>query len=268
MSITAWFGIERPPFASDKIELFAQQDEILQTVKVHCQQGGLCLILGEPGTGKTVLRNAIRNHDPKRVIAPLVQRSLHTYFNMLRILCQACGLETDRNNFNCERQLIDYAVKINREGKMLVPIIDDAHLVESPTLRKFRLLFEEFPKNHNLVLVGQMPLLTSLHLTTNADIKSRVTYSVNLIRLNPDQTREFILAQLDRVRLGHNTFTEEAIDLIVRSSEGILRRARNLCLGALVEAVAQKQTTVDLKQVNAVLVQPHWRRPNHDVDQD
>ena len=267
MSVTAWFAIERPPFSQDAVELLALQEEILQTVRVHCQQGGLCLILGEPGTGKSVLRNAIRNHDPKRLIAPLIQRTLHTYFNILRILCEACALETDRNDFHCERHLIDYAVRINREGKMFVPIIDDAHLVDISTLRKLRLLFEEFPKNHNLVLIGQTPLLTSLHLAPNTDIKSRVTYSVTMPRLNPDQMREFILSQLDRVKLGHNTFTDDAVELIVRSSEGILRRARNLCLGALVEAVAQRTRTVDLKQVNAVLIQPHWRRPSHDMDQ-
>jgi type II secretory pathway predicted ATPase ExeA len=249
------------------VELLAQQHEILQTLKVHCQQGGLCLVLGEPGTGKSVVRNAIRAHDPKRLVAPLIQRSLHSYFNILRILCQACSVETDRNDFHCERQLIDYAVKTNREGKMLVPIIDDAHLLDIGALRKLRLLMEEFPKNHNLVLVGQPSLLSSLHLSTNADIKSRVTYSVAMARLNPDQMRQFILEQFDRVRLGHNVLGEEALELIVRSSEGILRRARNLCLGALVEAVAQKTRTVELKQVNAVLIQPHWRKPSHDMDQ-
>lgn len=267
MSITAWFGIERAPFSSDDAQLLPQQEEILQTLRVHSQQGGLCLILGDPGTGKTVLRNAIKSQDPKRLIAPVISRTLHSYFNTLRILCQACEVETDRNDYHCERQLIDYAVRINREGKMLVPIVDDAHLLEVATLRKLRLLFEEFPKNHNLVLIGQTPLLTSLQLSVNADIKSRLTYSVIMPRLNPDQLRQFILDQLDRVRLGHNAFSDDALELIVRSSEGVLRRARNLCLGALVEAVATKTRTVDLKQVNAVLVQPHWRA-NHDVDHD
>ena len=34
-----------------------------------------------------------------------------------------------------------------------------------------------------------------------------------------------------------STFTDDALSLIVRSSEGVLRRARNLCLSALLEAV-------------------------------
>ena len=52
--------------------------------------------------------------------------------------------------------------------------------------------------------------------------------------------------------------------LIVRSGEGLLRRTRNLCLGALLEAVRDQVRIVDLKQINRVLIQPHWRK---DCDQ-
>ena len=65
--------------------------------------------------------------------------------------------------------------------------------------------------------------------------------------------------QLDRAGLGHNTFTPDALALIVRSSEGLLRRTRNLCLSCLIEAVRDQVRTIDLKQVNRVLIQPHWR---------
>ncbi len=45
----------------------------------------------------------------------------------------------------------------------------------------------------------------------------------------------------------------------VNTSDGVLRRVRNLCLGALLKAVRDRTKTVDLKQVNRVLLQPHWR---------
>lgn len=50
---------------------------------------------------------------------------------------------------------------------------------------------------------------------------------------------------------------------MVRSSEGLLRRTRNLCLASLIEAARDQVRTVDLKQVNRVLIQPHWR-PDYD----
>ena len=147
---------------------------------------------------------------------------------------------------------------------MLVPIIDDAHLMDVACLRKLRLLFEDFPKNHNLVLIAQPALMRTLRLTVNEDIRGRITYSVMVPRLAPDDLRAFIFAQLDRIRLGHNTFSEDAIGLIVRSSEGILRRTRNLCISAMLEAVHERKQVVGLDQVNRVLMQPHWRK-DHDL---
>ena len=88
--------------------------------------------------------------------------------------------------------------------------------------------------------------------------------TVILPRLAPETIEAFVLAQLDRAGLGHNTFSPEALALIVRSGEGLLRRTRNLCLSSLIEAVRDQTRVVDLKQVNRVLIQPHWRK---DCDQ-
>jgi hypothetical protein len=50
-----------------------------------------------------------------------------------------------------------------------------------------------------------------------------------------------------------------AAGVIVRSSEGILRKARNITLGSLIEAVRDQIRSVHIKQVNRVLSQPHFR---------
>jgi MSHA biogenesis protein MshM len=169
-------------------------------LRVHAQQGGLCLLLGEPGTGKSVLKQALVNHDPKRMITPVVNRTLHTYHNTLRILCQAFQIEFEGHDHRCERLLVQEAFKIHRAGKMLVPIIDDAHLMPTECLRKLRLLCEDFPHSHNLVLIGQAPLLQSLALSINEEIRSRVTYSVVLPRLAPEIIEQFVLGEAsDRV---------------------------------------------------------------------
>ncbi len=257
------FGLLRNPFDPESIGLLAHQQEVLDILRVHAQQGGLCLVLGEPGTGKSVLKQALLNHDPKRMITPVVNRTLHTYHNTLRILCEAFQIQFQGHDHHCERLLVQEAFKIHRTGKMLVPIIDDAHLMPSDCLRKLRLLFEDFPHSHNLVLIGQPPLMQSLALSINEEIRSRITYSVVLPRLAPESIEAFLLGQLDRAGLGHNTFTQEALGLIVRSGEGLLRRTRNLCLGSLLEAVRDQIRIVDLKQVNRVLLQPHWRN-DHD----
>jgi len=195
----------------------------------------------------------------ERLIVPVVNRTLHTYHSTLRILCEAFQIETDGVDVRCERRLIEEARRLNAAGKMLAPVIDDAHLMDVAALRKIRLLFEDFPKNHCLVLIAQPELLSRLSLTVNEDIKSRVTYSVLLQKLAPDTLADFIKSELDKVALAHSTFTDDALSLIVRSAEGGLRRAKNLCLAALLDAVRDRTKTVDLKHVNRVLLQPHWR---------
>jgi hypothetical protein len=87
------------------------------------------------------------------------------------------------------------------------------------------LLCEDFPHSHNLVLIGQPPLLQALALSINEEIRSRVTYSVILPRLSPEAIEAFILSQLDRVGLGHNTFTPEAsMSMGVIAGDAIARR--------------------------------------------
>ena len=258
--IRSHFGLTRNPFEADTLTLLAHQQEIFDILRVHAQQGGLCLVLGEPGTGKSALKQALVSHDPKRMITPVVNRTLHTYHNTLRILCEAFQIEFDGRDCKCERLLVQEAFRLHRTGKLLVPIIDDAHLMQTDCLRKLRLLFEDFPRSHNLVLIGQPPLMQSLSLSINEEIRSRVTYSALLPRLSPEAVERFILDQFDLAGLGHNTFTLDAIALVVRSAEGLLRRARNLCIATLIETVRDQTKTADIKHVNKVLMQPHWRK--------
>jgi type II secretory pathway predicted ATPase ExeA len=259
--IRAHFGLSKDPFSIDSIALLEHQQETLDTLRVHCQQGGFCLLLGEPGTGKSVIKSALKVFDEKRLIIPTVSRTLHTYSGILRILCEAFGIGNKGQDIRCERRLIEEAFRLNRSGKMLAPVIDDAHLIDLTCLRKIRLLFEDFPKNHNLVLIAQPELLRHVSLSINEDIKSRITYSVMMMKLNPDQMQSFLLDQLDKAGLPHNTFSEDALALVVRSAEGVIRRARNLALGCLLQAVRRQSRTIDLTVVNHVLMQPHWR--NH-----
>jgi hypothetical protein len=85
-------------------------------------------------------------------------------------------------------------------------------------------------------------------LSVNDDLKNRVTCSVLLKKLAPDRVADFIRAELDKAALAHSTFSDDALSLIVRSSEGGLRKTRNLCLSSLLEAVRDRTKVVELKR--------------------
>ncbi|QVL30335.1 AAA family ATPase [Telmatocola sphagniphila] len=219
-----------------------------------------------PGTGKSFIKQSLQRLPENQHLVATVGRTLHTYTNSVKILCDAFRIDFESSAFKCERRLIEQAFSLNHAGKSVTTILDDAHLMDMACLRKLRLLFEDFPKNHNLILIGQPSLLANLDLGVNQDIKSRVTYSVIAKRLGPDLLRDFLLRELDRIGLGHNTFTQPAVDLIVRAADGILRKARNLCVGCLIEAVRSANKTVDIDNVNRVLLQPHWQKESDLAD--
>ncbi|MEJ2045868.1 MAG: hypothetical protein P8X74_14005 [Reinekea sp.] len=114
-----------------------------------------------------------------------------------------------------EKELIQTAYKHIRDQKTLYTLIDEAHLRDMNTLRKLRLLFDTFPPKHNLILFGQPKLLHHLAMQVNADLKSRITYSVNLLPLNDYDLEQFIQRELEIVKLGINTFDEGAIEVIL-----------------------------------------------------
>ena len=114
--------------ATTAAALLPHQQEVFDILKVHAQQGGLCLVLGEPGTGKSVLKQTLLTHDPKRIITPVVNRTLHTYHNTLRILCEAFQIEFEGRDHHCERLLVQQAFSVHRAGKMLVLSGTASHL--------------------------------------------------------------------------------------------------------------------------------------------
>jgi type II secretory pathway predicted ATPase ExeA len=96
-------------------------------------------------------------------------------------------------------------------------------------------------------------------LRVNNYIKSRVTSSTILPKLNDDDMEIFILSELDAADLAHNIFTEDGLALVIRSSDGFLRKARNLRPSCMIEAVRAQKRSIGIDTVNRVLIQPHWR---------
>ena len=57
--IKEFFGTPIEPFKRNTLELLKHQQDILDILLIHAKQGGFSLVVGKPGTGKSVLRKAI-----------------------------------------------------------------------------------------------------------------------------------------------------------------------------------------------------------------
>ena len=119
--------------------------------------------------------------------------------------------------------------------------------------------YNRFPAKHNLVLLGQPELMFRLSMMCNEDIKSRISYSQQVLPLNDADLGAFIIAELAAVGLGVNTFDEAALQVVLRAVQGNLRLCRNLCYASLVATCLDHQRLCTVSHVNAALQQPHWR---------
>lgn len=263
--INAYFGTSKPPFATDTElanELLPHQKNVFLRVKEQSFMGGLTLIIGEPGTGKTIFKQALVQLPQKQWHVFVLNRAVHSWHSFLVLLCQALEVEPKGKDPAIERSILTEVRTLNQRGKSLVFIIDDAHLLPQDLLKRIRLLLEDFPRNHSLVLIGQLELMARIRMRENEEILSRVTNSAEFKPLSPADVQGFIHRQLDKCGLPHHTFTHGAVSLITKASHGNLRATKNLCVGAMVEAVRTQTRTVDIEHVNRVLDQPHWRRSN------
>ena len=263
--ISGYFGTKQAPFETDtelKNELLPHQRECYTRVQEQAFLGGFTLVIGGPGTGKTIFKQALTQLPNKSWNIIVINRAISTWMSFLSLLAQALELELKNRAPTMEKAIIAEARKLNQRGKSLLFIIDDAHLVPQDTLKRIRLLLEDFPRNHNLVLIGQNELMGQLRMRENEEILSRITNSAEFKPLGPQDIAGFIHRELDRCGLPHNTFTHEALNLIIKASGGNLRATKNLCIGSMVEAIRRQTKTIDIKEVNIVLDQPHWRKSN------
>jgi len=257
--IKSSFGLTQEPFYRREHALLAQQLEALDMIKIHAQHGGFSVVVGNPGVGKSVIRAHLEQLGKQRdtVVVSFTQ-TMHTYQPILKQLAESLQLSTTPVK-DLERELVQAAWRHVQAQKTLYIVIDEAHLLDIAILRKLRLLFERFPHKHNLVLLGQPELMFRLSMMCNEDIKSRISYSKQVLPLADQELSDFIIAELAAVGLGANTFDEAALQVILRSVQGNLRLCRNLCYASLVATCLERQRICTVSHVNVALQQPHWR---------
>ena len=256
--IKSTFGLTKDPFYRNHFSLLPQQSEALEMIRIHAAHGGFSVIVGNPGVGKTVLRYHLEKLGKERDCLTIsFTQTMHTYPQILQQLAHTLQLESSAKLL--EKDIIHTVFKNASAQKNLYTVIDEAHLLDIDVLKKLRLLFDRFPAKHNLVLLGHPELLIRLSMRHNEDLKSRISYSKQLLPLNDQDLTQFIHEELSHAGLAANTFDDAAIALILRAVQGNLRLTRNLCYASLVLACIDNERVVTTRHVSQALIQPHWR---------
>lgn len=252
------FNLNKEPFSTSPDPYFlypsVSHRQALQRLEIAIRlKRGLSLILGDVGIGKTTLARALiqtLTQEPAFIYHMIFDPTYDSEFQFVTYLTKAFGIKPSF------RSTLDYKEAIERflfkkcveEGNIIVLIIDEAQKLNASSLEILRTLLNYETNEYKLfqvVIIGQMELLPRLKRIRNFSDRISLKYILN--PLDANETKNMIEFRLKQA--GYNSegrlFTDKAMDLIYRYTQGYPRRIANLCHSALEELVMRERAMVE-----------------------
>ncbi len=200
------------------------------------RRGGFMLLTGWPGTGKTTLcRELLDKLDPETHKSALVFNPFLNGVEMLQALLTEFGVSfpvgASRNDLL--NALNRFLLEQLTAGRNCVAVFDEAQHMSTEFLEQIRVLSNLETADEKLiqiVLVGQPELLSRIKMPGMAQLDQRVSVRCSLTHLDLDETRRYIYHRLDVAGArGRVEFSQRALKMIFKASQGIPRRINAIC---------------------------------------
>jgi len=223
---------------------------------------GLCLVLGDVGTGKTTLSRALfqafAGEEKEFIFHMILDPDFKSEYQFLSHLTKLFGVSpffrsTMDHREAIERYLFQKGVE---EKKTVVLLIDEGQKLTQPLLEILRTLLNyetnEF-KLLQLIIMSQMELLPRLKKIRNFMDRVSLKYLIN--PLDENDTREMIEFRLRQAGLngGRALFTHEAIKRIYQFTQGYPRKISLLCHNALERLVMESREFITVDLIDSLL---------------
>lgn len=225
-------GLHTDPFPKEIHDEFfmldAQRSQHINMLYHLAQNSELLLVVtGEPGSGKTsLLQHFIDMGDDTWRSCVVDANSMMNPEQLLIQIAEGFGLPQDSVNFGSgiemlKRRLVD----MKRSELISILIIDDAHELPAASLTMLMKLSELSDENEGLlriVLFSEPQLIEVLNASSLKDVRYRVTHTLEMPKLNEQETVDYIQHRLVVAGLNDtNVFTRNQLKKIYRLSGGI-----------------------------------------------
>ncbi|MDH3450991.1 MAG: AAA family ATPase [Gammaproteobacteria bacterium] len=260
-----YYGLQESPFSltpdTSYLYMHNGQLEALNMLRVALHQGeGLLKVVGEVGTGKTLLCRKLLNslggdfytaYLPNPALPPTVLRK-----------ALAKELEIDvsvvRDQHWLTQRINERLIELAGAGKRVVLLVDEAQAIPEESLEALRLLTNletEKTKLLQIVLFGQPELDQKLDNASLRQVKQRIAFAYRLQPLASSEIEGYITHRLVVAGYqGQPLFIAPAIRAIYRASRGVPRLINIICNKALLLAYGKGDRVVRGRYVRAAVL--------------
>lgn len=265
-----FFGFSEKPFEVTPdpkyLYLSTAHREILASLLYGIQERrGFISVIGEVGTGKTTLLNAVLDRlDPTTKTAFIFNTDL-TFKQMLLMALMDLGIiKSTRNCTKAEaiHRLNEYAVSRLAHGGNVVFIVDEAQNLKLQSLENLRLLSNLETRKHKLlqiILSGQPELDAKLVQPELRQLNQRIGLKRYVPALSEETTYAYISHRLSIANYkGPELFDDKTLKLIWTHTEGIPRKINILCDNALLIGYALEKKIINENILKEVIRDLNW----------
>jgi type II secretory pathway predicted ATPase ExeA len=221
------FGLSEPPFRItphtdfffDGADRGATLEALIYAV-LHDE--GIVKVSGEVGSGKTMLSRVLMERLPEHVDTIYLATPSLAAHEIIHAIADdlELALSSERRGVAL-RELQEHLIRLYAEGRRVVILIDEAHVMPDDTLEQVRLLSNLESNRHKLlqiVLFGQPELDATLAKPSLRQLRDRITHSFRMRPLSVPEVAKYLSFRMRAAGYrGPEVFTARASRLLARA---------------------------------------------------
>lgn len=234
--------------------------------------GGIVLLTGEVGTGKTTLCRSLLEQLPENIDVAFILNPRMNVEGLLQTICEEYHIHVPFDRFGIKTFVDALNARLfetHALGRQALLIVDEAQNLDAKVLEQLRLLTNLETNTHKLLqifLIGQPELQNMLTQPEMRQVSQRVIARYHLTHLNQSEVHAYVAHRLRISGATQLIFPEALLKHVYRASGGVPRLINLICDRALLGAYVQGQQQVTLpilrQAISEVLaVRPRQQRP-------